>query len=314
LGFRQNIVRNEWFNEECKGKLQDRNNARIKMLQKKTISSVEEYKEKGELQIVCAKIKRGNGKTKNYYKCRLILKNIQSHKYYKEVKKVRTGFRPRLNFCKDKEGNLITSKDKITDHWVEHFSELLNKGTLVEKEREENESIEIRNIEEEVIPLPILMEVRDQIMILKRNKAPGDDNITAEIIKYAGEEMVEAIYQLIKQIWEEGKMPEEWSIAVLCPIHKKGNKLDCENYRGIALICVVYKLMSAIVAKKLTDYTEQILEEYQNGFRKSRSTADHIFSIRMYLEKCYEHNIDLYNLFIDFKQFMTTSAEGNYFK
>jgi hypothetical protein len=70
----------------------------------------------------------------------------------------------------------------------------------VEEEGEENESIEIRNIEEEIIPPATLMDVRDQIMILKRNKAPGDDNITAEMIKYAGEEMVEAIYQLIKQI------------------------------------------------------------------------------------------------------------------
>jgi hypothetical protein len=85
------------------------------------------------------------------------------------VKKVRAGFQPRLNFCKDQEGNLITSKDKIMDHWVEHFSELLNKGTLVEEEGEENESIEIRNIEEEIIPPPTLMEVRDQIMILKKS-------------------------------------------------------------------------------------------------------------------------------------------------
>jgi hypothetical protein len=69
----------------------------------------------------------------------------QSRKYYKEVEKVRAGFQPRINFCKDKEGNLITSKDKIMDRWVEHFSELLNKGTLVEEEGEENESIEIRN-------------------------------------------------------------------------------------------------------------------------------------------------------------------------
>jgi hypothetical protein len=75
--------------------------------------------------------------------------------------------------------------------------------------------------------------------------------------------MVEAIYQLIKQIWEEGKMPEEWSITVLCPIHKKSNKLNCENYREIALLGVVYKLMSGIVAKKLTDYTRGLkLESY----------------------------------------------------
>jgi hypothetical protein len=124
--------------------------------------------------------------------------------------------------------------------------------------------------------------------------------------------MVEAIYQLIKQIWEEGKMSEKWSIAVLCPMHKKGNKLDCENYRRIALLGVVYKLMSAIVAEKLTDYTEHLLGEYQNGFWKSRSTVDHIFSIRMYLEKCYEHNIDLYKLTLN--KLMTMSAEGNYFK
>jgi hypothetical protein len=70
------------------------------------------------------------------------------------------------------------------------------------------------------------------------------------------------------------------------PNTQKSNKLDCENYRRIALLGIVYKLMSATVAKKLTDCTEQLLGEYQNGFRKSRSTVDHIFSIRMYLEKC----------------------------
>jgi sorting nexin-29 len=96
------------------------------------------------------------------------------------------------------------------------------------------------------------------------------------------------------------------------PNTKKGNKLDCEKYKGIALLGVVYKLMSAIFAKKVTDYTKQLLGEYQNGFWK-RSTVDHIFSIRMYLEKWYEHNIDLYNLSLTLNKFMTMSAEGNYF-
>jgi hypothetical protein len=72
--------------------------------------------------------------------------------------------------------------------------------------------------------------------------------------------------------------------------------------------------MSAIVAKKLTDYTKQILGEYKNGFRRSRSTADHIFSIRMYLEKCCEHNIDLYNLFIDFEQAYDNVCRGQLFQ
>jgi hypothetical protein len=200
LGFRQNIVRNEWFDEECKEKLQERNNARIKMLQSKKRSSVEEYKEKRRTANSMRKNKKRKWENEKLLQMQADFEEHQSHKYYKEVKNVRAGFQPRLNFCKDKEGSLIISKDKILDRWVEHFSELLHKGTLVEEEGEENESTEIRNIEEEFIPPPMLMEVRDQIKILKTNKAPGDNNITAEMIKYAGEEMVEAIYQLITQI------------------------------------------------------------------------------------------------------------------
>jgi coenzyme F420-reducing hydrogenase alpha subunit len=169
--------------KSARKKLQDRNNARIKMLQRKTRSSVEEYKEKRRTANSTCKNKKRKWENEKLLQIQANFEEHHSHKYYKEVKKVRAGFQPRLNFCKDKEGNLITRKDKIMDSWVEHFSELLNKGTLVEEEGEENESIEIRNIEEEIIPPPTLMEVRDQIMILKKTKAPGDDNITAEMMQ-----------------------------------------------------------------------------------------------------------------------------------
>jgi hypothetical protein len=60
-------------------------------------------KKKGELQIVCAKIKRGNGKNEKLLQMQADFEEHQSLKYYKEVKKVRAGFQPRLNFCKDEE-------------------------------------------------------------------------------------------------------------------------------------------------------------------------------------------------------------------
>jgi sorting nexin-29 len=56
------------------------------------------------------------------------------------------------------------------------------------------------------------------------------------------------------------------------------------------------------LAQRIKVYTEEILSEYQCGFRQGRSTADHIFTITQILEKSYEYNISLYQLYIDFKQ------------
>jgi hypothetical protein len=41
---------------------------------------------------------------------------------------------------------------------------------------------------------------------------------------------------------------------------------------------------------------------HQCGFRRNRSTTDHIFCIRQILEKKWEHNEAVYQLFIDFKK------------
>ena len=45
-----------------------------------------------------------------------------------------------------------------------------------------------------------------------------------------------------------------------------------------------------------------MLKQEQNGFRRNRSTMDNIFIMRQILEKCYEYNIELRVLFIDFQQ------------
>jgi uncharacterized protein YktA (UPF0223 family) len=49
-------------------------------------------------------------------------------------------------------------------------------------------------------------------------------------------------------------------------------------------------------------YTEEILEDYQYGFRKGWSTTDQIFMLRQIIEKTYEFNVDIHQLFIDYKQ------------
>jgi sorting nexin-29 len=65
---------------------------------------------------------------------------------------------------------------------------------------------------------------------------------------------------------------------------------------------VTYKIFTTILAKYTEPFAENILGEYQCGFHKGRSTTDHTFTIRQVLEKCYEQNINIYRLYIDFRQ------------
>jgi hypothetical protein len=63
------------------------------------------------------------------------------------------------------------------------------------------------------------------------------------------------------------------------PIDKKGDKLQCSNYRAITLLNVTYKVLSGILYNRLAVYAEEMLGEYQCGVHANRSTNDHIFAI-----------------------------------
>lgn len=55
------------------------------------------------------------------------------------------------------------------------------------------------------------------------------------MIKYGGIGIWKRIHGIISRVWEDEQMPHEWNVGVICPIHKKGNKRDCNNYRCIIL-------------------------------------------------------------------------------
>ena len=82
---------------------------------------------------------------------------------------------------------------------------------------------------------PSASEVELAIDNLKSDQSPGIDQIPAELIKAGGRTICLEIHKLITSIWKKEKLPEEWKEAIIVPFHKKGDKTDCNNYRGISL-------------------------------------------------------------------------------
>jgi len=60
--------------------------------------------------------------------------------------------------------------------------------------------------------------------------------------------------------------------------------------------------LSNILLSRLIPYAEDIIGDHQCGFQRNRSTTDHIFCIHQILDKKWEHNEAVHQLFIDFKK------------
>jgi len=66
----------------------------------------------------------------------------------------------------------------------------------------------------------------------------------------------------------------------MVPIYMKGDKIDCINYRGISILPTTYKTLSSILFSRLPQYAEEIIGDYQSGFRRSSPTTDRKYCVR----------------------------------
>ena len=122
---------------------------------------------------------------------------------------------------------------------------------------------------EPLVPEPSASEFELANDKLKSHKSPGIDQIPAELIKAGGRTIYLKIHKLITSIWNKDKLPEEWRESVIMRIHKKGGKTDCNNYRGISLLPITYKILSNILLSRLIPYAKEIIGD-QCGFRRNR--------------------------------------------
>jgi len=203
---------------------------------------------------------------------------------YRGINDFKKGYQPRAITVKDEKRELVADPHSIMARCRNYFSQLLN----VHEDNDVRQA-EIHTVEP-LVPEPGAFEVELAIGKLKNHKSPGIDQILAELIKAGGRTICCAIHKLIISIWNKGELPEEWKESIIVPIYKKGGKTDCNNYRGISLLPTTYKLLSNILLSRLIPYAEEFIGDHQCGFRRNRSTTDHIFCIRQILEKKWEYN------------------------
>ena len=88
--------------------------------------------------------------------------------------------------------------------------------------------------------------------------------------------------------------PEQWSIANIVPIPKKGDLSKSGNYRGISLSSIIAKLVNRMILNRIQPVLDPLLRINQNGFRPG--------GLRRLIEGIKSKNLPSVILFLDFRK------------
>jgi hypothetical protein len=150
---------------------------------------------------------------------------------------MRKEFKPRTMSCRNGRGEIISIIKDVPNRWKQYFKEMLD-GTDEEEETSNDDHLSTQLVrannkegDSEENRTPTKEEVQNAIRKLSNNRSPGLDNINVGFIKANVSELIETIYNIMHKVCITEELPHEWEKGALCPVHKKGDQLECKNYR-----------------------------------------------------------------------------------
>lgn len=112
---------------------------------------------------------------------------------------------------------------------------------------------------------------------VKADKAPGPDTITNRILKILADHISQPLERIFNECVELGYHPKHFREATTIALKKPGKAdyTEAGNYRPIALLNTLGKILEAVIAAKITNAAEEhdLLPPTQMGARKDRSTG-----------------------------------------
>ena len=76
---------------------------------------------------------------------------------------------------------------------------------------------------------------------------------------------------LFRHSYFSGKIPNDWKLGNIVPVHKKGNKNDVSNYRPISLTSIVMKQFEKLIRTKIMNHCGHLITNHQHGFLPEKS-------------------------------------------
>jgi hypothetical protein len=189
--------------------------------------------------------------------------------YVKSKTKVRTGIGP----LKKPDGSMTSDGREMADILNSFFSSVFTKedlSNLPTKNRETNTVLSDIEISRK--------EIIKKIDKLKKDSAPGPDNIHPRLLKELKHQIADPLAKIFRKSLDTGIIPADWKKAKVIPIYKKGAKSDPGNYRPVSLTSVPCKILESLIKDAVMKHleNEKLIKDSQHGFMAGRSCTTNL--------------------------------------
>ncbi|RMC13342.1 hypothetical protein DUI87_10877 [Hirundo rustica rustica] len=130
---------------------------------------------------------------------------------------------------------------------------------------------------------PLIIEevaVRELLKCLDSHKSMGPDGIHPRVMRELADELAKPLSIIYHQSWLTGEVLDDWKLANVTAIDKKGAKEDPGNYRPVSLTSVPGKIMEQFILSAITQNLQdgQGIRPSQHGFRRGRSCLTNLIT------------------------------------
>lgn len=236
------------------------------------------------------------------------LVNANQNGFWKRIGKIGIGQERKKDIPMEivlEDGKVSNNVNTVLEKWQSAFQDLLN-PIQDDNDPSQVDSLSVSNEDMELDMNASIS--RDEVVkamhAMKNNKSSGIDELPAEVLKH--ERLVNLLRVLFEKCFNYGITPDIWKRSVISPVPKSStsDSRDPLQYRGISLAPVTYKMYCNILNSRLTNWEEEnnILHDAQNGFRKARSTVDHLSTLTSIIETRKLNRKPTFAAFIDFRK------------
>jgi len=139
---------------------------------------------------------------------------------------------------------------------------------------------------------------------LKPHKAAGPDDIAARYLKETASIIAPALQRIFTTSYLTGDTPNDWKMANICPVFKKGERYQAANYRPVSLTCISAKIMEHCIVSNMLDHMEEnkIFYPLQHGFRRQLSTETQLITFVQQLATELKNGHQVDSVILDFSK------------